>query len=111
MEIFQGLLTWLNDGKAARGYDCDDDTKTVIATSDLLTLKPVIYAANLDEAGFADPEGTAYYQQVAQRAQAEAPRSSPYAPSWRRRSPSWRARRRPCSWRTWAWLRAGWTGW
>ena len=71
VEIFQGLLTWLNDGKAARGYDCDDDTKTVIATSDLLTLKPVIYAANLDEAGFADPEGTAYYQQVAQRAQAE----------------------------------------
>ena len=71
VEIFQGLLTWLNDGKAARGYDGDDDTKTVIATSDLLTLKPVIYAANLDEAGFADPEGTAYYQQVAQRAQAE----------------------------------------
>ncbi len=71
VEIFQGLLAWLNDGKAARGYDCDYDTKAVIATSDLLTLKPVIYAANLDEDGFANPEGTAYYQQVAQRAQAE----------------------------------------
>ena len=71
VEIFQGLLAWLNDGKSARGYDCDDDTKAVIATSDLLTLKPVIYAANLDEDGFANPEGTAYYQQVAQRAQAE----------------------------------------
>ena len=71
VEIFQGLLAWLNDGNAARGYDCDDDTKTVIATSDLLTLKPVIYAANLDEDGFANPEETAYYQQVAQRAAAE----------------------------------------
>ena len=70
-EIFQGLLSWLNDGKAARGYGCDDDTKAVIATSDLLTLKPVIYAANLDEDGFAKPEETGYYQQVARRAQAE----------------------------------------
>ncbi|MDE7011119.1 MAG: redox-regulated ATPase YchF [Oscillospiraceae bacterium] len=71
VEIFQGLLTWLNDGNAARSYDCDDDTKAVIATSDLLTLKPVIYAANLDEDGFSHPEDTPYYQQVAQRAQAE----------------------------------------
>lgn len=70
-EIFQGLLAWLNDGNAARSYACDDDTRAVIATSDLLTLKPVIYAANLDEDGFADPEGTAYYQQVAERAKAE----------------------------------------
>ena len=71
MEIFQGLLTWLNDGNTARSYDCDEDTRAVISTSDLLTLKPVIYAANLDEDGFANPDGTAYYQQVAQRAGSE----------------------------------------
>jgi len=71
VEVFQGLLTWLNDGNAARSYGCDEDTKAIIATSDLLTLKPVIYAANLDEDGFADPEGAPYYQQVARRAQAE----------------------------------------
>lgn len=70
-EIFQDLLAWLNDGKSARSYDCDEDARAVIATSDLLTLKPVIYAANLDEDGFADPEGTAYYQQVAGRAAGE----------------------------------------
>ena len=71
VEVFQGLLTWLNDGKTARSYDCDEDTKAIIATSDLLTLKPVIYAANLDEDGFSNPEETPYYQQVAERAKAE----------------------------------------
>ena len=71
VEIFQGLLSWLNDGSTARSYSCDDDTRAVIATSDLLTLKPVIYAANLDEEGFANPEGTPYYRQVAERAGAE----------------------------------------
>ena len=43
----------------------------LIATSDLLTLKPVIYAANLDEDGFADCENVGYYQQVKARAASE----------------------------------------
>ena len=67
-EVFQGLLTWLNDGNAARAYDCDDDARALIATSDLLTLKPVIYAANLDEDGFSAPSAVPYYAQVEQRA-------------------------------------------
>ena len=71
VEIFQGLLSWLNDGNAARSYSCDDDTRAVIATSDLLTLKPVIYAANLDEAGFSDCESVPYYRLVEERAQSQ----------------------------------------
>jgi len=67
-EVFQGLLTWLNDGNAARAYDCDDDARALIATSELLSLKPVIYAANLDEDGFSDPSAVPYYKQVEQRA-------------------------------------------
>ena len=70
-EVFQGLLTWLNDGNAARAYDCDDDARALIATSDLLTLKPVIYAANLDEAGFSDRESVPYYRLVEERAQSQ----------------------------------------
>jgi len=70
-EVFKGLLTWLNDGKSARSYDCPDDEKEIIATSDLLTLKPVIYAANLDEDGFADYENVSYYQTVVERAKTE----------------------------------------
>jgi len=71
VEVFQGLLSWLNDGKSARAYGCSEDDRAMIATSDLLTLKPVIYAANLDEDGFADYENVSYYQQVAQRAASE----------------------------------------
>ncbi len=71
VEVFQGLLAWLNDGKSARSYDCSEDDRELLGTSDLLTLKPVIYAANMDEAGFADHENVSYYRQVADRAAAE----------------------------------------
>ena len=72
-EVFEGLRDWLNDGKSARTYlaELDEDDAAILRTAELLSLKPVIYAANLDEDGFADPAGVAYYQQVAQRAAAE----------------------------------------
>ena len=71
VDVFKGLLEWLNDGHTARSYECSKEDRELIATSDLLTIKKVIYAANLDEDGFADHENVAYYQQVAQRAAAE----------------------------------------
>ena len=71
VEVFQGLLTWLNDGSSARSYPCDDDTRALIATSDLLTLKPVIYAANLDEDGFSHCESVSYYRLVEERAKSQ----------------------------------------
>ena len=40
-------------------------------TCDLLSLKPVIYAANTDEEGFANLEGNAHYQKVCEVAKAE----------------------------------------
>ncbi|MBR6951323.1 MAG: redox-regulated ATPase YchF [Oscillospiraceae bacterium] len=70
-EVFEGLLAHLNDGKSARSYDCDEEDAELIATSDLLTLKPVIYAANMDEAGFADYAANEYYQKVKAFADAE----------------------------------------
>ena len=71
VEVFTGLLAWLNDGKSARSYDCSEDDRALIETSDLLTLKPVIYAANLDEDGFSDYENVDYYKRVEERAKAE----------------------------------------
>ena len=72
-EVFSGLRDWLNDGKSARSYleQVDEDDGALIATSELLSLKPVIYAANLDEDGFSAPESVDYYQQVEERARAE----------------------------------------
>lgn len=69
--VFEGLLAHLNDGKPARSYDCSDDDMELLATSDLLTTKPVIYACNMDEAGFSDYRNNPYFQQVQALAEKE----------------------------------------
>ena len=71
VDVFKGLAEHLNAGKSARTYGCDDDDMALIATSDLLSLKPIIYAANTDEDGFTDLDGNQYYQQVKALAEKE----------------------------------------
>ena len=69
--MFKGLAEHLNGGKSARTYECSDENMALIATSDLLSLKPIIYAANTDEDGFTHLEDNPYYQQVKAIADAE----------------------------------------
>ena len=72
VELFTDLLNWLNEGNSARSFTCDDeDDKALLATSELLSLKPIIYAANLDEDGFADYKNVDYYKQVSELAAKE----------------------------------------
>ena len=71
VEVFSALKDWLNDGNSARSFECDEDDAALIATSELLSLKPIIYAANLDEDGFADCQGNAYYKIVEELAAKE----------------------------------------
>ena len=71
VEIFTALQKHLNDGQVARTFVCDEDERALIATSELLTLKPVIYAANTDEDGFVHLDGNPYYQQVCRIAELE----------------------------------------
>ena len=63
-EVFEALLAHLNEGKLARTFECSDDDRALIATSDLLTLKKTIYAANISEDALEDPEACPYVQQV-----------------------------------------------
>ena len=70
-EVFQALLEHLNDGKSARSFACDKEDADLIATSDLLTIKPIIYAANMDEEGIADYANNAYYRTVSEIAAGE----------------------------------------
>ena len=53
---FEGLRDWLNDGKSARSYE-EVDIAAEYPDCELLSLKPVIYAANLDEDGFSRSGG------------------------------------------------------
>ena len=71
VEVFQGLLAHLNEGNLARTYDCSDDDRALIATSDLLTLKKTIYAANLSESQVNEPEASPYFRQVQELASRE----------------------------------------
>ena len=71
VDVFKGLAEHLNAGKSARTYECSEDDMAMIATSDLLSLKPIIYAANTDEDGFTNLDGNQYYQQVKELAEKE----------------------------------------
>ena len=74
-ELFAELAKHLDAGKSARtfahevGISADDEK--LIGAADLLSLKPVIYAANMDEDGFADQAGNAYLAPVREKAAKE----------------------------------------
>ena len=62
--VFTDLLAHLNEGKLARTFPGSEDDMALIATSDLLTLKKTIYAANLGENDVSDPDSNRHYRAV-----------------------------------------------
>lgn len=70
-ELFTALKAHLDGGNLARTFDCSEDDMALLRTSELLTLKPVIYAANTDEDGFINREENKYFKQVQEIAAAE----------------------------------------
>lgn len=64
-EVLEGLYAHLDGGKSARSYTCSDEDREIVNESELLTLKPVIYAANMDEKSFAAGyENSDYFKKV-----------------------------------------------
>ena len=58
VEILKALKAHLEDGKPARTFRCgDEDTESFVSSLNLLTWKPVIFAANVGEEDLAD-DGT-----------------------------------------------------
>ena len=51
-ELFKKLHAHLDAGLPARSFDCSEDDAALMDNSDLLSLKPVIYAANVDDGAF-----------------------------------------------------------
>src|SRR5215213_6133383 len=72
IEVADKLLAVLSDGKPARTADLDDAERAVARGFFLLTSKPTIYAANVDEATLADPESNPHVRAVHEIASAEA---------------------------------------
>jgi hypothetical protein len=69
--LLQRLQPHLEAGHPARSLEMNEDELALIKQYNLLTMKPVIYVANMDDDGFADPEGNAYYQALKEVAQKE----------------------------------------
>ena len=67
-DVFRALAEHLDSGKSARTFSCGAEDAALLSGADLLSLKPIIYAANMDEDGFADYAANAYYRQVAELA-------------------------------------------
>ena len=70
-EVFGALRDYMNKGNLARTFECAKDEAELIASSDLLTLKQTIYAANLGENDVTDPDKCSYYAAVKKLADAE----------------------------------------
>ncbi|KAI4985225.1 ribosome-binding ATPase YchF [Hordeum vulgare subsp. vulgare] len=62
------ILDALMDGKPARSVDLPDHEKEAIQHLYLLTMKPVIYVANVTESDLADPDKNPHVQEVAKLA-------------------------------------------
>jgi GTP-binding protein YchF len=64
IEVIDKLLTALSEGRPARAVELDDAERQVARSLFLLTTKPTIYAANVDEAALADTEANPHVRVV-----------------------------------------------
>lgn len=69
--ILDKILPVLEEGRPARAANLTDDERAIVKTWFFLSTKPTIYAANVDEATLANPEGNAHVQAVMKHAASE----------------------------------------
>lgn len=71
MELLERLKPLLEEGKPARALEVNEDEAKILKGYNLLSAKPVIYVANMDDEGIMDPESNAYFQAVKAYADSE----------------------------------------
>ena len=72
VEFLERLKTHLEEGKSARSIDMNDDEREILDTIELLSKKPVIYAANFSEEDFkGDIDDNGNYKKVQEFAKSE----------------------------------------
>jgi GTP-binding protein YchF len=70
-ELFERVQRLLNEGKPARSAGLSDEERRELRDLHLLTAKPVMYIANVDEAGLTRPEDNAHLSALRARAAIE----------------------------------------
>lgn len=71
MAVLDKLKPVLEEGKAARSIEFNEEEQKIVKGLFLLTSKPVIYVANIAEDSMADPEADKYFQIVEKHAESE----------------------------------------
>lgn len=70
--LLEKVAALLADGLPARSYDYNEEEREIIDSISLLTIKPVIYAANMDENAFKNYETeNPHFQKLVERASEE----------------------------------------
>jgi GTP-binding protein YchF len=71
IEILDKIQPVLEEGRPARSADLSDDEQAIVKGWFLLSTKPTIYAANVDEQTLADPDANPHVQTVRGHAKTE----------------------------------------
>lgn len=71
VEVLERVKEALYNDMPARSVELSDDEKAIVRDLHLLTLKPVLYAANVSEDGVTDADNNPFVQQVKEFAAAE----------------------------------------
>lgn len=71
LEIIEKIQPVLEEGRPVRSAPLTDDERDIVKKWFLLTTKPTIYAANVDEATLADPRSNPHVQKVYEHAARE----------------------------------------
>lgn len=71
LEIIEKILPVLEEGKPIRAANLTDDDREIVRMWFLLTSKPTIYAANVDEGSLADPDSNPHVVAVKKHAATE----------------------------------------
>jgi len=64
-EMCEALLAHLSEGNPASRFEFTEEDKDILQDGGLLSIKPVIYVANLDETGMADYENNENFKALA----------------------------------------------
>ncbi|GIU83187.1 MAG: ribosome-binding ATPase YchF [Pyrinomonadaceae bacterium] len=71
LKILEKIKPALEDGKPVRSVELTEEEKAIVKSWFLLTAKPIIYAANVDEETLSDADSSPYVQAVKAYAEAE----------------------------------------
>lgn len=78
IDVLEKIKKVLEEGKSARTIELSDEEKDLIKETYLLTMKPILYIANISESDIENPKSNELVKQVEEYAKAEKHKSYHY---------------------------------